>query len=292
MYREAELSGLSCLAEATVLLQRARLEHPTQGLWEAADRQWWWRTPRGTDDRPMPFWYDDRGPVAAALLNEWPTTTWLDVITLPSVKPSLLREVLERGLTLEIDGLPTVAMLVDDADESLLDLVTKMGFRPEWSDRTAWLHSAALPEIRALADGYSLHSRASDASTSHHYVRRSGPEVENRLRQTSLYQPDLDLFVVDSNDHVAAYGLFWSDPATGVGLVEPMRTEESHQGQGLARHILTTGIHKLVADGCERVKVSYDKDNSPAVALYLGSGFEPTMACTAWSAPTTRETTE
>lgn len=286
MHRVSELSGMSYLAAATVLLQRARLEHPTTGLWEAADRQWWWRTPRSTDDRPMPFWYDEDGPVAAALVNEWSSSTWLDVITLPSVKASLLREVFDRGLALTADDMPSVEMLVDDEDEPLIELVKEAGFRQEWSDMTAWMGSATLPEIRTLADGYSLHSRASNTSTPFHYTRRNGPEVENRLRQTSLYRPDLDLFVADSHGYVAAYGLFWNDPATGVGLVEPMRTEEPHQGKGLARHVLTTGIQKLVADGCQRIKVSYEPDNPPAVALYLGAGFEPSMTCTAWSAPT------
>jgi predicted N-acetyltransferase YhbS len=78
--------------------------------------------------------------------------------------------------------------------------------------------------------------------------------------------------VVDHQGEVVAYGLFWYDPATGVGLVEPMRTEQAHQGKGLARHVLSCGINKLVAAGSERVKVSYEPDNEPAVALYLGVG--------------------
>lgn len=285
MHRVSELSGMPNLNEAAVLLQRARLEHPTTGLWEAADRQWWWRTPRSTDDRPMPFWYDDNGPVAAALVNEWSSSTWLDVTILPSVKASLLGEVFDRGLTLTAD-LPSVEMLIDDEDEPLIERVKEAGFQQEWSDMTAWMHATTPPEISTLVDGYSLHSRASNTSTPYHYARRAGPDAESRLRQTSLYRPDLDLFVVDNHDDVAAYGLFWADPSTGVGLVEPMRTEEPHQGKGLARHVLTTGIQKLIAAGCDRIKVSYDRDNPPAVALYLGAGFEPSMTCTAWSAPT------
>lgn len=255
------------------------------GLWEAADRQWWWRTPRSTDDLPMPFWYDEDGPVAAALMTAWSSSTWLDVITLPSVTASLRREVFERGLALAAD-LPSVEMLVDDEDEPLIELVREAGFRREWNDMTAWMSAATPPGISTLAQGYSLHSRASNTSTPYHYTRRNGPEAENRLRQTSLYRPDLDLFVVDSHSYVAAYGLFWNDSATGVGLVEPMRTEEPHQRMGLARHLLTTGIHKLVAAGSERIKVSYEPDNTSAVALYLGAGFEPTMTCSLWSAPT------
>ena len=44
---------------------------------------------------------------------------------------------------------------------------------------------------------------------------------------------------------VAAYGLFWFDPATATGLVEPMRTEDDHQRRGLARHVLTAGVDLL-----------------------------------------------
>lgn len=285
MHRVVEQSGLSYLTEVTALLQRARQEHPTKGLWEAADRQWWWRTARSTDDRPMPFWYDDHGPVAAAVVNEWSSTTWLDLITLPSVKASLLREVFERGQTLTAD-LPPVEMLVDDKDEALRALLSDSGFHRESGDVTAWMSAAAAPEVSTLSDGYLLHTRASNGSAPYHYARRNGPEAEDRLRQTSLYRPDLDLFVVDQQGEVVAYGLFWYDPATGVGLVEPMRTEQPHQGRGLARHILTAGIHNLVAAGSERTKVSYEADNAPAVALYLGVGFEPSMTCSSWSTAT------
>jgi ribosomal protein S18 acetylase RimI-like enzyme len=286
MYRVAEHSGTSNLAELTALLQRARLEHPTKGLWEAADHQWWWRATRSTAHQPMPFWYDDHGPVAAAVTTEWASTTWLDLITLPSVSASLIREVFERGQTLTAD-LAAVEMLVDDQDDELRVLLADNGFHQGSGDVTAWLGAPAAPEVSTLADGYSLHTRASSPSGVHHFAQPIGPEVENRLRQTSLYRPDLDLFVVDDHGETAAYGLFWNDPNTGVGLVEPIGTEQTHRGRGLARHVVTTGIHKLVAAGSERIKVSYDGDNAPAVALYLGAGFEPTMTCSMWSTATT-----
>jgi hypothetical protein len=48
-----------------------RLADAQAGLWEAADLQWWWRTPRGSDVVDQLFWMDDEGPVAAAVLTEW-----------------------------------------------------------------------------------------------------------------------------------------------------------------------------------------------------------------------------
>ena len=105
--------------------------------------------------------------------------------------------------------------------------------------------------------------------------KRRHPDVESRLRQTSLYRPDLDLVVHDRRDNVAAYGLFWYDPVTATGLVEPMRTEDEHRRRGLARHILTTGIDLLAEAGAARIKICYELDNPPARDLYLSVGFEP-----------------
>ena len=47
--QEVRASGREYLALATELLQRARLADAEAGLWEAADLQWWWRTPRLSD---------------------------------------------------------------------------------------------------------------------------------------------------------------------------------------------------------------------------------------------------
>ena len=65
--------------------------------------------------------------------------------------------------------------------------------------------------------------------------RRSSEEVETRLRQCSLYDPALDLAVETADGEVAGYALFWFDPVTKVGLVEPMRVEDAYQRRGLAQ---------------------------------------------------------
>jgi predicted N-acetyltransferase YhbS len=73
----------------------------------------------------------------------------------------------------------------------------------------------------------------------------------------------------------AGYRLFWADPVTGVELVEPMRTEQAHQNRGIASHILGTGLSRLAAHGCRRLKVSND------LGIYLRAGFGPDPAGTA-----------
>jgi predicted N-acetyltransferase YhbS len=105
--------------------------------------------------------------------------------------------------------------------------------------------------------------------------RRNHPDVEARLRETSLYRPDLDLVVHGANGDVAAYGLFWYDPVTATGLVEPMRTEDEHQRRGLARHVLTAGVDRLATVGARRVKICFEPGNPASSHLYLSAGFVP-----------------
>jgi hypothetical protein len=58
---------------------------------------------------------------------------------------------------------------------------------------------------------HGLVSRLGAMQPPHHMInrKRNHPDVEARLRQTSLCRADLDLVVHDSRDRVAAYGLLW-----------------------------------------------------------------------------------
>ena len=47
-------------------------------MWEAADLQWWWRTPRRSDTIDQRFWVDDAGPVAGVVLTDWGRTWGCD----------------------------------------------------------------------------------------------------------------------------------------------------------------------------------------------------------------------
>jgi predicted N-acetyltransferase YhbS len=276
--REQHLVGVHYLEAATALLQRVRSAHPTAGLFEAADLQWWWRTPRKTDKLPQLFWFDHLGrPEAAVIATDWGDRLGLDPFVMPDATPDWVAHVMERGLAHAGEsGFEAIVLEVDSADDVLRDVLVDHGFTIEGDGMAeTWLAADARPEISPLHEDYRLSSRLDTTLRPHHMIPRSGPDVETRLRQTSLYRPDLDLVIHDSQDSVAAYGLFWHDPVSATGLVEPMRTEDDHQQRGLARHILTTGIDLLAGAGAERVKVCYELDNPASKSLYLSAGFEP-----------------
>jgi RimJ/RimL family protein N-acetyltransferase len=88
--------------------------------------------------------------------------------------------------------------------------------------------------------------------------------------------------VVDAEGSVAAYGIFWFDPVTRTGFVEPMGTDETHRRRGLAKHVLTAGLILLRELGATRIRVNYEIDNEASTALYLGIGFVPSMTTAMW----------
>ncbi len=279
--REEHLVGYDYLEAVTALLQRIRRAHPTEGLYEAADLQWWWaQRSRSTDDLPQLFWFDHLGrPEAAVIATETAARMQLDPFLIPDAAPGLVAHVMERGLSHAHElGIDEVSLEVDCTDSVLRDVLAGHGFRiHEDGVVEAWLAATARPQVSPLDAGYRLASRHDTTSRPHHMmsIKRGHPDPEARLRETSLYRPDLDLVVYDSSDHVAAYGLFWSDPVTATALVEPMRTEDGHQRRGLARHILTAGLDRLASAGAERIKICYEPDNPASGKLYRSVGFQP-----------------
>lgn len=295
--RERSLSGLEAVEMATRLLQRRRSIHPTYGSYEAAELQWWWSQPRSTDDLAQLFWVDDDDlPSAAFLLNDFSdgssalyTTATACVFVLPDSPPALLERAVERGLEVAAGaGFATVEFEVGQDDTTLRNVLTGRGFDIAETDviAEAWLAADERPGVTALADGYRLVTRRDVRDRPHHMTERNPRFSEDRIRQTSLYRDDLDLVVLAPDDGTAGYGMFWLDPVTSTGVVEPMRTRDEHQQRGIARHILTTGVERLVEAGATRISIGWEPDNPASGDLYRSVGFEATATNDLFNGPT------
>jgi predicted N-acetyltransferase YhbS len=280
---EVRAKGLEYLAFATELLQRARVTDAEAGVWEAADLQWWWRTPRRSDAIDQLFWVDDEGPVAGVVLTDRGHAWGCDLIVVPGVTMVPLSALWGRGVeAIDALGLEAVEVLVRDDDAELLGLLTGAGFATgEERSGTTCMDAEHRPDVAPLPEGFVLVDRAVGTTRPHPMRRRNGEDVEARLRQCSLYDPALDLAVETAGGQVAGYALFWFDPVTEVGLVEPMRVEDEYQRRGLARAMLTVGVDRLARRGANRIKVGYATD--AARALYLGTGFRVTSTSTSYS---------
>jgi ribosomal protein S18 acetylase RimI-like enzyme len=278
--REIKAAGLEGLMLATELLQRARRADPQAGLWEAADVQWWWGRPRRSDDVDKLFWIDEEGPVAGVLLTSESNDVWqCDPVIVPrasALEPGVVwSRAIEHAAKHSAKGFEVP---VSDDDRTFQELARRSGFTASFQDSTAWMNAADRPAVHAPAEGFALIDRAQRPDAPHPMRHRNGDSVAQRLDQCPLYDPALDLAVETADGVVAGYSLYWFDPATKVGLVEPVRVEDKFQRRGLARAMLSAGIDRLVARGAQRVKISYETD--AAGALYRGVGFRPTSTAT------------
>ena len=271
--RRELLRGLERLNATTFVLQRSRLEEPNTGIWDAADVQWWWRRPRVTDDLALPVWFDEVGPVAAVGLSAWDNTWQTDAFVESSVVP--LEEVWNETIT-AINQFPIhpCRLILTERNDQLMELALKSGFKlTDEMSGTTWLNIDERPEVRYI-DGFTVKDRTARSQLVHPMVARNGEFVESRLQECSLYDPTLDLVIEDDDGNVAGYALFWFDKTTLVGMLEPMRVEESFQRRGLASILITTGLDRLARKGARRVKVGFESE--AAASLYLGIGFVQT----------------
>lgn len=280
--REIKATGLEALGLATKLLQRARLADFSAGLWEAADVQWWWRRPRSSDHLEQVFWADRDGPVAAVLLTDWGQKWSCDPIVVPGTSGIALGAVWARAVEI-IESLkaPLVEVLVRDDDEDLLALVQQAGLAPGEVGGLTWMGASDRPAPSSLPVGFRIVDRAERPGGPHPMRERNGEQVEERLQQCSLYDPTLDLAVLTKDDEIAGRALFWNDPVTGVGMLEPLRTEDRFRRLGVARALVTSGCDRAAARGATRLKVGFADE--VARGLYTSVGFHITATDRVWA---------
>jgi ribosomal protein S18 acetylase RimI-like enzyme len=269
----------------TTLLQRVRNAHPTKESFQAAEVQYWWSRPHPTDTLGQLFWFDDTGrPEAAVVATEFGEGASLVydkitvlIVTMPDASDDWVRHVIGRGLDYLAElGIEAIDLEVDRADDIRRSLLIDRGFTVKGEAVIqCWLDADARPPISPLPNGYRLAARRDLMSRSHHMATPQRAGFEERLNQLSLYRNDLDLVILDRHDEPAAYALFWNDPATSTGVVEPVRTLDEHQGRGLSRHLLTSGIDRLADAGARRISIAYGPDNEISGHLYRSIGFVP-----------------
>lgn len=286
--KQIRAQGIDAVNLATSLLQRVRSSDPTAGVWEAADVQWWWGTLRSSDQIDQAFWVDEQGPVAGVYVTSWRNERWevnpMIVPGINSISPNAVwQTVQDLGDQYAPNGYDVP---ISDTDLIFREIATQSGFIPDESDWTGWMNASDVPEPSSLAQGFTIVNRTQRPGQPHPMAERNGEGIAARLSQVPLYDPSLDLSIETEDGRHAAYILFWFDPVTKVGMIEPVRTDDEFQRKGLARALITVGMNRLVEKGAMRLKVSWETET--AGALYARVGFQPRSATT-WYRSNDRE---
>ena len=153
---------------------------------------------------------------------------------------------------------------------------------------------ADLPPV-AVLDGYALRHVEADEAAPRAAVHAAawsdvGPSQVDAQAYAQVmaawpYRHDLDWVVTDAAGELVASALVWLDPATGVGLLEPVGCLPAHRGQGLARAVTLAALHALRSAGGAVAQVTPRGDDAypGPQRLYRSLGFRPTARTVTWT---------
>jgi ribosomal protein S18 acetylase RimI-like enzyme len=276
-----ELEGAAYRAAATELLLVARAEDSMAGLYEAADLQWWSVEEDDLQALQTTFWRDRADGWAACLLvADDGETLAADLLWRPSccstVRGRVIGPALVELATMARSRNRPVDILARDDDGDYAQRLAVTGFarRPEGDIVQTVRGTTASDANRSLPSGLRLIDATAGRGPFPRIARRSAAAA-SVLRSCTLYRAGLDLAIVTDDGEIAAHALCWLDAGNGIGLFEPLRTEDAFQRRGFARRLMAEGIARMTAAGARLIKVSHRAGNMPARALYLGSGFQP-----------------
>ncbi len=219
------------------------------------------------------LWETESGQIAAVLHPEDRGHIFLQIH--PEFCTSALEEEMiataEKHLAvIGRDGNLKSWVWIDSQDNLLKEVLTRRGFeRNEQAWPLEYKHRRSLDEplpgvplisgytIRALGDGLELLERCYAAGLGLRQddvnvarKNRDHPEWYRSLQSAPLYRRDLDLVAVAEDGSIVAFCTIWFDDVTRTACFEPVATLPAHRKRGLARAMLTEGMHRLKHRGC------------------------------------------
>jgi predicted N-acetyltransferase YhbS len=219
---------------------------------------------------------------------------WLELQVDPA-HPHLAVEVLEWFE--EWSDAEEQSVMAVEGDADIEDALAEAGFSAR-SDLPYFTHHLLdLRSLRPVPDlpGYTFRPVRPDEAAARAGVHaRAWSDIApsqvdaasyGRLMQAWPYRADLDWVAVDAAGAMVASALVWLDPATGVGLVEPVGCTPEHRGRGLAGAVTLAALHALREAGAELAQVTPRGDAAypGPQRVYRGLGFEPTVRVLTWT---------
>ena len=102
---------------------------------------------------------------------------------------------------------------------------------------------------------------------------RASVETYRRLRNSPVYDPELDVVLEDASGRFLSYCIGWLDIANRFGHFEPVGCRPDFIGRGYARAVTIEGMRRMQARGTHTALVSTASVNERARVLYPSCGF-------------------
>ena len=262
--------------------------HPGQLAWSRYYRP---ADPSGLDEgEAIAVWTDDDEVLGFGWAE---APDWLELQVDPS-RPDVAAEVVDWFE--EVSDAETQSVLVMEGDVAEHALAAA-GFAPRPDEPYFTHHTvdlAGLPPAPTVpgyrfrhVEPHEARSRAAvhAASWSEFGPSKVDEQAYEQLMAAWPYRPDLDWVAVDADGTMVASALVWLDPASGVGLVEPVGCVPEHRGRGLAGAVTSAALRRLAEVGGSVAQVSPRGDDGypGPQRLYRSLGFRPRARTVTWT---------
>lgn len=218
---------------------------------------------------------------------------WLELQVDPS-RPDVAADVVDWFE--EASDAETQSALVMEGDVAERALAAA-GFAPQPDEPYFTHHTVDLADLRPAptvpgyrfrhVEPHEARSRAAvhAASWSEFGPSKVDEQAYEQLMAAWPYRPDLDWVAVDADGTMVASALVWLDPASGVGLVEPVGCVPEHRGRGLAGAVTSAALRRLAEVGGSVAQVSPRGDDGypGPQRLYRSLGFRPRARTVTWT---------
>ncbi len=180
------------------------------------------------------------------------------------------------------NGIVSVITDVFSCDVARDEILTRLGFERYRLFDYITERSLSQPISEPwLPSGFTIRSATMDDYQQLAAVRNSSfgedwsaDSLRAEVMQKPGYRPEREFIVVSPEGRVAAFTVTWLDEVNRVGHFEPVGTHRGFRRRGLARAMMLHALRELRALGMETATVEHAADNTPALELYRGLGFE------------------
>lgn len=155
-----------------------------------------------------------------------------------------------------------------------------------WTKVLLYQDATRLPLKQAPLEGFAirpLNGRSEvDAYVALHRAVFQSESMTSAWRERTLqhpaYQADLDLVLVDAEQHLAGFCIGWFAPQgqgqQPAGQIEPMGIRADVRGRGLGKALLIESLHRLRSAGATALFVETDNYRDAAFSHYQTVGFQ------------------
>lgn len=107
-------------------------------------------------------------------------------------------------------------------------------------------------DVNSLEKGYA-HAKAFGYSRNE--MVKINPYAYQSLKKSVDYRPDLDVYIISSNNEIVSFCTIWYDRLNRIGILEPVGTIPEYRNRGFGRIIVYEAINRIYKEGANTVYV-------------------------------------